>query len=286
MESYTLHKMNGLGNDFLIFDKRKHPKINLTDADILNLSNRTNITTGGCDQFIILKESRKYDIFMQIYNADGGEVDACGNATRCVVSLLQKDVEVNNGASEINIETNAGILSGVASASNYAQIEMTEPDFNWKTIPLSEDVEDILSLPILFDGVHGSAVSMGNPHLVFVLQKPVEDLNLKEIGSYFENHPLYPERTNVSFANVLDEKNIRLRVFERGVGETQACGTGACATHVVAKSLGLVSDETTIHLNGGNLTIFWKKHWNNNGASTVKMKGATEYERDVTITSN
>lgn len=274
MSELILHKMNGLGNNFLILDQRNQPDIQLTDADILDLCSSDNQKTGGCDQFITIKNSADRDAFMQIHNADGGEVDACGNATRCVVSLLQKNPDIG-----IFIETNTGKISGKVVANNIVEVEMPEPDFNWQAIPLVREVDDVLSLPIDFNGVNGAAVSMGNPHLVFIINHDVEKLVLENIGPEYENDALYPERTNVSFANVIDRRNIRLRVFERGVGETAACGTGACATHVIANCKGLVEGESVIHLNGGDLKI----EWDSKKGGSLFMTGETEYEGKIKL---
>jgi diaminopimelate epimerase len=279
-----LTKMNGLGNDFLIYDAIEHKSTSFYQKIIDNipaLSNRNNQQTGGCDQFIILSRGDNEEALrMEIYNMDGSQSEACGNATRCVVSLIEVAYpELIDKNRILKIETLAGLLKGKVLGDDLVEVELPAPIFNWKLIPLSEDV-NISGLPIEVEGFEKPyAVSIGNPHMVFFGGRNIEELDLNEIGPDLESHPLYPNKTNVSFANIIDKDNIRLRVFERGVGETKACGTAACATQICSIMKGYTNNEANIHLKGGVLTIIW----NGERDSNIKMIGKTEYEREVEV---
>jgi len=281
MTELTLHKMNGIGNNFLIYDVRKTENRKLTSKDIAFLSSEGCRNVSKFDQFIILSnEGADNDVFMEIYNNDGSEVDACGNATRCVANLIGKEKRLDN----VIIQTNAGYLQSKNSfENNEVSVNMGKPNFNWQNIPLLNQVDDELNLPISFNGVNGAATSIGNPHLVFILEEDISNLKLNEIGGEYENHELFPEKTNVSFANVISESEVNLRVFERGVGETLACGTGACATHIIANRLGMVNDSSKINLPGGSLHIQYSRD-NNGKDSDVIMTGAVEYEGLIKVT--
>lgn len=281
-------RMNGLGNDFLIFDARKHAshgvneltnkrtnekENSLTLQKIRELCSRSNAKTKGCDQLIILANSSKADIGMLVYNSDGSEVYACGNATRCVTSLMNDE-----GKPEVKIETKAAILHGTMAGKNMVSVDMGEPIFDWKRIPLAKDV-DTKSLPIEIEGfTKPFAVSMGNPHMVFTTDKDVESIDVKGLGKELEYHPLYPQRANVGFAQVVDKNNINLRVFERGAGETLACGTGACAAAVASISRGLVNRKVNIKTHGGPMVIEWRE-----SDSHVIMTGPVELEGSVEV---
>lgn len=242
-------KMDGTGNDFIIIDGRENA-VSLSAEQVKKIADRSNKETGGCDQVIIIGNSDNADCFMQIYNADGGEVDACGNATRCVSFLIGKE----KNAEKITIETNAGLLGTFPVLEhNMVSVDMGEAKTGWQDIPLSEE-RDTLHLGIeeepLSDPV---GVSMGNPHAVFFVDD-VEKINLKEIGPKLEHHPLFPKRANIGVAEI-DGDAIFLRVWERGVGETKSCGTGACAAVVAAKRRGLLDGEASVITIGGELFI-------------------------------
>jgi diaminopimelate epimerase len=242
-------KMHGAGNDFVVFDARAET-LNFTPMQLEAIAARR--TGVGCDQLIVMEPSKRADVFMRIYNADGSQVNACGNATRCVGWLMMEE----NKSEEVIIETNAGILHCTMAGHKKVRVNMGAPKFGWQDIPLSEEV-DTLHMPIeegiLSDPV---ALSMGNPHVVFtvpsILEAPVH-----ELGPRLEHHPLFPERTNVSFAQVIDESRVKLRVWERGSGETLACGTAACATLVGLTLRGLLSGKALIELPGGDLEVEW-----------------------------
>ncbi len=245
-------KMHGLGNDFAIFDGREQDLSVLNPQYIKKLSDRK--TGIGCDQLIILEKSKKADAFMHIYNPDGSQAEACGNAARCIGKLLCG----NLGRSDITIDTIAG-LKTVTKQNNDYQVNMGKPKLHWRDIPLSERQDTLnLSLP-LGDGVQQAvAVNMGNPHIVFFVNN-VEDVPLEEWGRAIENHALFPQKTNVEFVEVISVNKFRMRVWERGTGVTRACGSGACAALVAAVRTGRTSQEAEIILDGGALLIKWDK---------------------------
>jgi len=239
-------KMHGLGNDFVLFDARQLP-LALTAEQVRALADRH--TGIGCDQLIVIGASETADASMRIWNADGSEVSACGNATRCVAALLGGDV---------HLETKAGLLHATRAPQGIA-VDMGQPRFEWRDIPLSYAM-DTHSMPASWDDLPAPiAVNVGNPHVVFFL----EDLNrtdIETLGGRIEEDALFPERVNVNFAHVVDRSHIHLIVWERGVGLTRACGTGACATAVAAMRRQLVDRDVRVDLPGGPLMIRWDAH--------------------------
>jgi diaminopimelate epimerase len=237
-------KMHGLGNDFVVLDARDGnlPPLEAQVARAI-ADRRTGI---GCDQVIVLEPSQVADFRMRIRNADGGEVEACGNATRAVALLHGKPAE---------IETVAGILSARPEDGGVA-VDMGEPEFGWDAIPLS-DAMDTLDMPVGWDDLERpTAVNIGNPHVVFFVAD-CDKVQLDRIGPAIETDPLFPERVNVNVATVEAPDSIRLRTWERGVGLTRACGTGACATAVAAMRRKLVDREVVVTQQGGKLLITW-----------------------------
>ena len=257
MAATVFHKMHGLGNDFVIFDSRDAP-VTIEKARISALANRHDGI--GCDQLIILHPSETADVRMQIYNSDGGEVESCGNASRCVVALLGKDT---------TIDTAGGIIHGELRA-NSARIDMGVPRFAWDAIPLDYAM-DTAAMPLAWGPLDNPvAVNVGNPHIIFF----VEDsgvIALDKLGPQIEHDPLFPERINVNVAHVRDGA-LHLRVWERGAGLTRACGTGACASAVAAIRRGLVRSPVTVHLPGGALDIAWS-----GGDTAIFMSGPASY---------
>lgn len=247
-------KMHGAGNDFVIFDARKEP-FHLSKEQVERIAARH--TGVGCDQVIVLEPSDKADVFMRIYNADGGEVGNCGNATRCVGWIVMEET----GKHSMSIEIKSGLSRCERIKGTHIRADMGEPSFDWKDIPLSEPRDTLhlgISLGDLSDPV---AVSMGNPHAVFVVPD-VKHLRIRDIGPMLEHYPLFPERANISFAQPLTQNKVRLRVWERGVGETLACGTAACATLVALHQRGLIDNKADIDLPGGTLGVTWDKDTN------------------------
>lgn len=254
-------KMNGAGNDFVVIDARQ-ADIQLSRDQVRLLASRGNEVTRGCDQLVLLRPSQRTDVFMQLYNADGSDTEACGNATRCVASLIMGET----GKEYVSVAT---IFTEMACGKSGGRIavDMGEPKLSWQEIPLAHPC-DPMALPI--EG--GMAVSMGNPHLVFAVADALA-IDLQKDGPAFEHHPLFPKRTNVSFAQVLDPSHIKLRVWERGAGATLACGTAACATVVALHRKGLVGRTVSVSLPGGVLDIQWDQETNH-----VWMTGPVETE--------
>jgi diaminopimelate epimerase len=244
-------KMHGLGNDFVILDARASA-LALTPAAVRAIADRRRGI--GCDQLIIIEAARgsTSDAWMTIYNPDGSESGACGNATRCVAWLLMGQ----NGSDRVVIETRAGLLDAEARGDKMVAVDMGPARLDWRELPLAEAV-DTLHLGIaagpLADPV---GVSMGNPHAVFFVDD-VGAVDLEAVGPGLEHHPLFPERTNVEIVQVLGPQTLRMRVWERGAGITQACGTGACATLVAAARRGLTGRKAEVVLDGGSLVIEW-----------------------------
>lgn len=247
-------KMHGLGNDFVIIDERKSPmQILAHDQREELVQHIANRKTGvGCDQLIVMRPSSRADVYMQIYNADGSEVAACGNATRCVGWLLMREKR----SEHVFIETEAGFLAAQLAGKERIAVNLGLPGLGWEDIPLARQ-EDTLHLSLKKDNFRDPVgVSMGNPHMVFFVED-VGKVPLRAVGSELEHDPLYPERANVNFVQVDSKSHLTLRTWERGAGETLACGTGACATMVAARRRGLVESEVTVLMPGGELTIRW-----------------------------
>jgi diaminopimelate epimerase len=250
------HKMHGLGNDFVIFDAREVP-LEIDAARARAVADRR--TGVGCDQVILIEPSERADLRMRIFNSDGGEVEACGNAARCVALLAP---------SPCTIETKGGIVSGSADGAE-ATIEMGEPRFGWDEIPLAYPL-DTAAMPVGWDGLeNGFAVNVGNPHVVFFVED-AGSVDLARLGPQIENDPLFPERVNVNVASI-GADGIDLRVWERGAGLTRACGTGACATAVAAISRRLVERPVEVRLPGGALQIDWEP------GRPIRMTGAAKH---------
>lgn len=238
-------KMHGLGNDFVVLDARSSDIPAMTNRFAAALADRK--TGIGCDQLILLEPSAQADVRMRIFNADGGEVEACGNATRAIGLLLGKPA---------SIETLGGMLATDPVAAGVA-VDMGEPRFDWDAIPLAYPL-DTLTMPVGWESLENPAVvNVGNPHVVFFVGD-TDAVELDRLGPLIEHDPLFPARINVNVATVVSPTELRLRVWERGVGETRACGTGACATAIAAMRRGLVGRGTaTVHLPGGLLQIGW-----------------------------
>ncbi|MDA8230871.1 MAG: diaminopimelate epimerase [Magnetospirillum sp.] len=246
-------KMHGLGNDFVVLDARGD-SLTLSPAQVSALADRQ--TGVGCDQLIVVGPARGgvSDAWMSIFNADGSEVSACGNATRCVAWLLMQE----SGREKVVIETRAGLLDAERRSGGLVAVDMGPARLDWRDIPVAEPV-DTLHLPLavgpLADPV---GVGMGNPHAVFFVPD-VEAVDLAAVGPILERHAFFPERANIEVAQVLEPGRIRMRVWERGSGITRACGTGACATLVAAARRGLAGRQAEIVLDGGVLGIEWLK---------------------------
>lgn len=257
-------KMHGAGNDFVIIDERTQEYTLKPHEVRLICDRRIGI---GCDQLVLMREAGVLaDVKMVIFNADGSEAQACGNATRCVGRLVMEE----SGKEMARIETLAGILECAHESDLRVKVEMGAPRFDWREIPLAEPT-DTMRLPITTGKwLEPVAVNMGNPHAVFFVTD-VASVELEKHGPSIENNALFPERVNVEFAEISARNHIALRVWERGSGETQACGTGACAAMVAARLRGLVDEAVDVHLPGGVLRIEWQGTQEN--ASSVYMTG-------------
>jgi diaminopimelate epimerase len=251
MSGRAFIKMHGLGNDFVVIDARAAP-LTLSDAQARAVADRK--TGVGCDQFIVIEPPKNgaTDATLRIRNADGGEVEACGNASRCVAQLLMRE----RGTSRVAIDTPAGVIVAEDAGSGRVAVDMGPARLEWQEIPLARAMDTLhldLTLGPLSDPV---AVNVGNPHAVFFVPE-AEAIDLKTLGPPLERHALFPERCNIEAATVLSPTRIRMRVWERGVGITRACGTGACATLVAAARRGLTGRTADVILDGGTLEIEW-----------------------------
>ena len=237
-------KMHGLGNDFVVLDSRTAPLPPISEATARALADRT--TGIGCDQLILLEPSGVADFRMRIFNADGGEVEACGNASRAVALLH---------GSRARIETGGGLIE-VSPIGGGARVDMGSPRFEWDAIPLAYAM-DTLAMPVAWGELETpAAVNVGNPHLVFFVPD-ADAVPLDMMGPGIETDPLFPDRINVNVASVIGSDAIKLHVWERGVGLTRACGTGACATAIAAMRRRLTGRKVEVILPGGTLTIAW-----------------------------
>ncbi len=249
---FAFHKMHGLGNDFVVIDARAQSVA--IDAERARTIADRHIGI-GCDQLILLEPSAAADLRMRIVNADGGEVEQCCNALRCVASLTDAR----------RIETRGGIVDAAASSEGVS-IDMGQPRFDWDAIPLAYPL-DTADLPTAWGSLqHGAAVNVGNPHIVFFVTD-LDAVPIDALGPEIEHDPLFPHRVNVNVAQVTGPSALRLRVWERGAGLTRACGTGACATAVAAIRRGLVRSPVTVSLPGGDLGIAWST------GGTIRMTG-------------
>jgi diaminopimelate epimerase len=242
-------KMHGLGNDFVVFDARKQ-RLALSDAAARAIADRRFGI--GCDQVIVIAEGRgKFDAEMIIHNADGGAVESCGNAARCVADLLMQE----SGRSAVRIDTVGGALDCSSAGDGLVTVDMGAPKLLWNEVPLAK-ATDTNMFHLNVDGTNhvASAVSVGNPHVVLFVDD-AERAPVATLGARIESHPMFPERTNVEFVSQSGADRLRMRVWERGVGITMACGTGACATAVAAFRRGLSGRAVEIVLDGGVLLI-------------------------------
>lgn len=263
-------KMNGLGNDFVIVDLRGVDAEMTPEAARAIADRKSGI---GCDQVITIED--RDGLFMGVWNADGSEVGACGNAARCVGWLLMEEA----GADAVDFATSASPLSARRAGASRVTVDMGVPKFDWRDIPLAEQFEDTRFIDIKLGPIDKpalwgpSAVNMGNPHCIFFVDD-AEAQALDRFGPMIENHPLFPERANVSVAQVKGEHLIRLRVWERGAGITKACGSAACAALVAANRRRLTARKATIELDGGQLAVEWGDD------DHVRMTGAVAFEFD------
>jgi diaminopimelate epimerase len=250
-------KMNGLGNDFVVLDARARA-LRLAPDMVRAIADRKEGV--GCDQIIALEPSRKADVFMRIWNADGGEVGACGNAARCVAGL----VAAERGEPKVSIETESAVLGATVNDDGSVTVDMGSPRFAWDEIPLSGPFHDTRRIelqvgPIDAPVLHTpSVVNVGNPHCLFIVDD-VAAHDLARFGPMLEHHPLFPERANISLVQVTGPDALKVRTWERGAGLTRACGTAACAAAIAAARRELVGRKVKVSLPGGDLNVEWRE---------------------------
>ena len=273
MNKLAAYKMDGLGNDFIIFDNRKK-SISLTKDQIMKISDRNNI---GCDQVIFIDSDKSNNTHLTFYNSDGGETAACGNGSRCVAYLLMCE----NNNKQITLKTKAGILQAKLDDKNFVSINMGKPIFEWKKIPLLKEMDN-KNLKIKISTIEGEEViggftlSIGNPHVIFFVED-INKFNLEKIGPKIENHNYFPEKCNVTLASLKSKKHVRVKVWERSAGLTKACGTAACATAVSGAILNLNERCVNIEFDEGLLNIDWKSDNN------IYMTGMVSEVKKITV---
>ncbi len=245
--------MHGLGNDFVVVDARREP-FDLDAAAARAVADRR--VGVGCDQLIVMEppSNGAADVFMRIRNADGGEVEACGNATRCVASLIMEET----GRQRCTVETQAGLLHAVSKEAGVIVVDMGMIRTGWRDIPLARE-SDTLHLELACGPLRDPvAVNIGNPHAVFFVEDAAA-VDLEALGPQLEHDPLFPERANIGVAQLAGPDRLRVRVWERGVGLTRACGTGACAAAAAAHRRGLTGRKVEVRLDGGPLALEWRE---------------------------
>ena len=248
-------KMHGAGNDFVVLDLRQ-ASWRVDPGLARALANRR--TGVGCDQVISLEPTERGDVFMRIHNPDGSEAQACGNATRCIASLIFAE----NGQNSAVIETVAGLLQSRMTDDGWIEVDMGPAYLDWRDIPLAHEM-DTLSLDLSLEPAAGPrlaepcAVGMGNPHAVFFVDD-MDAIDIPAVGPILEHHALFPERANIGFVQMTGADAFRLRVWERGAGLSLACGSGACAALVAAHRRGKCGRRARLTLDGGALVIEWR----------------------------
>jgi len=270
---FSAYKMDGLGNDFVIIDNRSKPII-LNNEQILKICDRKFI---GCDQLIFINTHEKSDAKIDFFNSDGSTSGACGNGTRCVADLLSKE----NGKKNISLVTSEGELKSDIIGDNLVETGIGFGKTNWNEIPLAKNVNTKnLQIEILDNDnkshIGGTAISVGNPHVIFFVSD-LEKFNIEKIGPIIENHELFPERCNVTIGQVINEKLIKVKVWERGAGLTKACGTAACATAFAGLIHNISSNQVDIEFKTGNLTISIDQD------NFIKMKGPVSDIKKIDI---
>ncbi len=252
MALLNAYRMDGLGNNFLIIDRRQN-SFELNRNKIISLANKKLFPF---DQLITLEKDEKNEHPIKIFNPDGIEVSACGNGARCIAYLISEE----NKQKKISIKTKERVLIAEVVGKQNIKINMGKPKFEWEEIPLSESIDTKrVGIEFLYkEHGYGFCLNIGNPHIVFFVENCTK-IDIKKLGPKIENHRLFPERTNVTFAQILDKKNIKVNVWERGAGQTKACGTAACAVGVAASIKNLTDKNLQVHFKEGNLEIYYEK---------------------------
>jgi len=252
MALINAYRMDGLGNNFVIIDRRKNA-LEISKDNIVSIANKKIVPF---DQLITLEKEEKNTFPIKIYNPDGIEATACGNGARCIAYLIFQENKQKN----ISIKTKERVLSAEVVAKQNVKINMGKPKFGWEEVPLSESMNTKQVSIDLLEKEHGNGfcLNVGNPHIIFFV-KDCSKIDIKKLGPKIENYRFFPERTNVTFAQVLDKKNIKVNVWERGAGQTKACGTAACAVTVAASIKGLTDKSLQVHFKEGNLQIDYEE---------------------------
>jgi diaminopimelate epimerase len=272
-------KMHGAGNDVIVFEAPRDGSLP-TAARWRELSDRHKGI--GFDQAMVLEPPRRAgtDIYYRIFNADGGEVEQCGNGVRCVASFLNSRGGAGNGSGELVLDSPAGLIRARIHGSNLVSVDMGPPNFDPKSLPFDASAEaHVYPLAVAGTEVEIGAVSMGNPHAVLTVTS-VASAPVDRLGPAIERHPRFPKRVNVGFMEIVDRTHIRLRVYERGAGETLACGTGACAAVAVGRRHGRLDSAVEVELPGGKLEITWNapgEHIWMKGPTAVSFTGRVEF---------
>jgi diaminopimelate epimerase len=280
MQTFNFTKMHGAGNDYIYVNCFKEKVENINETAKKVSDRHFGI---GSDGLVLICPSDKADFRMDMYNSDGTQAEMCGNATRCVGKYVHDKGLTDK--TTVTLETLAGIKILKLNLDDKGEVEtvcvnMGQPELVPKNIPINSELDRFIQQPVTVDGKEYlvTGVSMGNPHAITYIDD-VDNLEIEKIGPKFENHELFPRRINTEFAQIVDRKTIKMRVWERGAGETLACGTGACATMVAANLSDLVDDEADLVLIGGTLHIRWDKEENN-----IYMTGPAKFVFDGTIT--
>ena len=271
--NFKAYKMDGLGNDFVIIDQREKT-LELSKQEVIKICDRNFI---GCDQLIIIKKNRALDAGLEFFNSDGSIAGACGNGTRCVAYLLSNE----NNKKEITVWTSSSILISKVFDNNIVETNIGTAKLQWNEIPINENKDTKnLGIKILDNNnnekIGGTAINVGNPHVIFFV-KNINNFNIKKIGPEVENNKLFPEKCNVTLAQIIKNDLIKVKVWERGAGLTKACGTAACATAVAANINGLIMEKTDIEFELGKLSIFIDEKNN------IHMKGSVSKIKEIDI---
>ena len=270
---FKAFKMDGLGNDFVIIDNRQKI-INLTKDQIVKICDRNFI---GCDQLIFIESDNSADASLKFFNSDGGESGACGNGTRCVADLISKEKNSNS----IVLNTLSGKLKSQILDEKIVMTEIGNARLKWDEIPLSKEMDTKnLNMKIIDtnnnEHLGGTAINVGNPHIVFFVKK-IGDFNIEIVGPEIENHKLFPEKCNVTIAQIINKNLIKVKVWERGAGLTKACGTAACATAYAGKLNNLTENKTDIEFSTGKLSILIDEN------NSIHMKGPVSDIEEIKI---
>jgi len=266
-------KMDGLGNDFVIIDNRQNIT-ELTKEQIIRICDRNFI---GCDQLILIESDKLSDAYLKFFNSDGGESGACGNGTRCVADFISKETKNKN----IVLRTLSGNITSKILGNNIVTTEIGVAKTGWNEIPLSEKL-NTKNLNIKINDKYnkeysgGTAVNVGNPHVIFFIDE-IDTFDIEQLGPNIENNKLFPEKCNVTIAQVISKNLIKVKVWERGAGMTKACGTAACATAYAAKLNKLCNDKTDIQFENGKLSISIDEK------NSIHMKGPVSDIKEIEI---